>query len=228
MVLHNCATWDIGSRSPAPAATPAVSCFAWSPPIPTSRSAPSPRTAPPASASATSTRTCARSPTSCSPDRAPELLADADLVFLALPHGASAALAAELDPGQRVVDLGSDHRLRDPGAHARYYGGAYPRRLDLRTARTARCARAIAGATRVANTGCHAVAVILAAAPLVAAGVASADDVVVTSASGTSGAGRAAAAAPARQRGDGRPLGLQGRRAPARPRDQAGRRASAP
>ena len=41
-----------------------------------------------------------------------ELLADADLVFLALPHGASAALAAELDPHQRVVDLGSDHRLR--------------------------------------------------------------------------------------------------------------------
>jgi N-acetyl-gamma-glutamyl-phosphate reductase len=46
----------------------------------------------------------------------------------------------------------------------------------------------------VANTGCHAVAAVLAIAPLLAAGVADADDVVVTSASGTSGAGKAAAA----------------------------------
>src|SRR6476646_6042845 len=34
-------------------------------------------------------------------------LAGADLVFLALPHGASAALAASLDADQKVVDLGS-------------------------------------------------------------------------------------------------------------------------
>jgi N-acetyl-gamma-glutamyl-phosphate reductase len=45
----------------------------------------------------------------------------------------------------------------------------------------------------VANTGCHAVAAILAIAPLLAAGVAEPDDIVVTSASGTSGAGKAAA-----------------------------------
>jgi N-acetyl-gamma-glutamyl-phosphate reductase len=52
----------------------------------------------------------------------------------------------------------------------------------------------IAAATRVANTGCHAVAAILAIAPLLAAGVADPEDVVVTSASGTSGAGKAALA----------------------------------
>jgi N-acetyl-gamma-glutamyl-phosphate reductase len=46
----------------------------------------------------------------------------------------------------------------------------------------------------VANTGCHAVAAILAAAPLIAAGAADPDDVVVTSASGTSGAGKGAEA----------------------------------
>src|SRR5207253_5837143 len=49
-------------------------------------------------------------------------------------------------------------------------------------------------AHRVANTGCHAVAAILGIAPLVAAGVADPEDVVVTSASGTSGAGKAALA----------------------------------
>lgn len=39
------------------------------------------------------------------------VLADADVVFLALPHGESAALAAALPPGVVVVDLGADHRL---------------------------------------------------------------------------------------------------------------------
>ncbi len=117
-------------------------------------------------------------------------LADADLVFLALPHGASSALASGLDPAQRVVDLGSDHRLRDPAAHARYYGGAHHEAWTYGLPELPGAREAITASTRVANTGCHAVAVILAAAPLVAAGVAATDDVVVTSASGTSGAGR--------------------------------------
>lgn len=40
----------------------------------------------------------------------PVALAGADLVFLALPHGSSAALAAGLPPATKVVDLGADHR----------------------------------------------------------------------------------------------------------------------
>ncbi|MEV4727269.1 hypothetical protein AB0K29_26875, partial [Micromonospora humida] len=55
----------------------------------------------------------------------PATLADADLVFLALPHGESAALAAELPESVRVVDLGADHRLRDADAWSRYYGGPH-------------------------------------------------------------------------------------------------------
>jgi N-acetyl-gamma-glutamyl-phosphate reductase len=119
-------------------------------------------------------------------------LADADLVFLALPHGASAALAAELGPGMRIVDLGSDHRLTDEAAHERYYGGDYRAAWTYGLPELPGQRDAIAGSTRVANTGCHAVAAILASAPLIAAGVAAPDDVVVVSASGTSGAGRAA------------------------------------
>ena len=46
----------------------------------------------------------------------PATLADADIVFLALPHGESAALAAELPDGLPVVDLGADFRLRDADA----------------------------------------------------------------------------------------------------------------
>lgn len=118
--------------------------------------------------------------------------AGADLVFLALPHGASPALAAGLDPGQKVVDLGSDHRLIDPAAHERYYGGAHHEAWTYGLPELPGQREAIAASARVANTGCHAVAAILAAAPLIAAGCAAPDDVVVTSVSGTSGAGRAA------------------------------------
>jgi N-acetyl-gamma-glutamyl-phosphate reductase len=119
-------------------------------------------------------------------------LDSADLVFLALPHGASSALAATLDPTQKLVDLGSDHRLVDAAAHDRYYGGEFHAPWVYGLPELPGQRAEIAAATRVANTGCHAVAVILAAAPLVAAGLASPHDVVVTSASGTSGAGRAA------------------------------------
>jgi N-acetyl-gamma-glutamyl-phosphate reductase len=121
-------------------------------------------------------------------------LAGADLVFLALPHGASTALAAELPPDTKIVDLGSDHRLVDPAAHARYYGGEHPPAWTYGLPELPGQRELIATSTGVANTGCHAVAAILAIAPLLAAGVAEPDDIVLTSASGTSGAGKAVAA----------------------------------
>ncbi len=55
----------------------------------------------------------------------PTLLAAADLVFLALPHGESAAVVAQLPTDQPVVDLGADFRLADAGAWASYYGGPH-------------------------------------------------------------------------------------------------------
>jgi N-acetyl-gamma-glutamyl-phosphate reductase len=120
----------------------------------------------------------------------PRALAGADLVFLALPHGASAPLAAQLPAELPIVDLGSDHRLADPAAYASYYGGDHPGAWtyglpELRGQRVE-----VAAATRVAGTGCHAVAAILALAPLVAADLIDRDDVVITSVTGTSGAGR--------------------------------------
>lgn len=126
-------------------------------------------------------------------ETSPATLAGADVVFLALPHGASAALAAQLPATAKIVDLGSDHRLVDRAAHERYYGGphhpAWTYGLPELPGQRAR----IAAAGRVANTGCHAVAAILGIAPLLAAGVAEPDDIVITSASGTSGAGKATA-----------------------------------
>lgn len=124
----------------------------------------------------------------------PAALADADLVFLALPHGQSAALAAALPDAVAVVDLGADHRLRDADAWARYYGGAHAGAWAYGLPELPGARSAIAAARRVANTGCYAAATTLALAPLVAAGAVRPDDVVVVAASGTSGAGRAAKA----------------------------------
>lgn len=123
-------------------------------------------------------------------DTSPEAVAGADLVFLALPHGASAALAPQLEAGQRIVDLGSDHRLVDRTDHSHYYGGDFAEPWTYGLPELPGQRALIAKSTRVANTGCHAVAAILAIAPLVRAGIADADDIVVVSSSGTSGAGR--------------------------------------
>ncbi|WP_433287304.1 N-acetyl-gamma-glutamyl-phosphate reductase [Micromonospora sp. CA-244673] len=122
----------------------------------------------------------------------PTTLADADLVFLALPHGQSAALAAALPAAVKVVDLGADHRLRDAGAWARYYGGDHAGAWTYGLPELPGQRAAIAAATRVASTGCYAVATTLALAPLIGAGAVHPTDVVVVAASGTSGAGRAA------------------------------------
>ncbi|MGA4687689.1 N-acetyl-gamma-glutamyl-phosphate reductase [Micromonospora sp. AB353] len=124
----------------------------------------------------------------------PATLADADLVFLALPHGQSVALAAALPDTVKVVDLGADHRLRDAGAWSRYYGGEHAGAWTYGLPELPGQRAEIAAASRVASTGCYAVATTLALAPLIAAGAVRPDDVVVVAASGTSGAGRAAKA----------------------------------
>jgi len=122
----------------------------------------------------------------------PEALADADLVFLALPHGASGALAAALPSGVKVVDLGADHRLRDADAWARYYGGEHAGTWTYGLPELPGQRAEISIATRVAAPGCYATTISLALAPLVMMGAVSADDVVVVAASGTSGAGKGA------------------------------------
>ena len=120
----------------------------------------------------------------------PEALGAADLVFLALPHGASGPIAADLPPGVKVVDLGADHRLTDPAAHGKYYGGRYHEAWTYGLPELPGQRDLIAASERVANTGCYAVATILALVPLIKTGLVEMDDVVVVAASGTSGAGR--------------------------------------
>jgi N-acetyl-gamma-glutamyl-phosphate reductase len=118
-----------------------------------------------------------------------ETLAGHDVVFLALPHGRSAEIAAQLGDDVLVVDCGADHRLTDPAAWTRWYGGdhagAWPYGLpELPGARDA-----LRGARRIAVPGCYPTAATLALFPALAAGLVE-PEVVVTAVSGTSGAGK--------------------------------------
>ncbi|GID27048.1 N-acetyl-gamma-glutamyl-phosphate reductase [Paractinoplanes brasiliensis] len=119
-------------------------------------------------------------------------LSDADLVFLALPHGQSAALAAQLPESVKVVDLGADFRLKDAALWERYYGGPHAGTWTYGLPELPGRRELIAASSRVANTGCYAATITLALAPLIASGLADPADVVVVASSGTSGAGRSA------------------------------------
>jgi N-acetyl-gamma-glutamyl-phosphate reductase len=120
-----------------------------------------------------------------------QTLAGHDVVFLALPHGQSAAIAEQLGPETVVIDCGADFRLTDAGAWEQFYGsahaGSWPYGLpELGDHRTR-----LDGARRVAVPGCYPTVSSLALAPAVAAGIVDPTDVVVVAASGTSGAGKA-------------------------------------
>lgn len=118
----------------------------------------------------------------------PEVLAEADVVFLALPHGQSAALAAALPAGLPVVDLGADHRLASAEDWARFYDTPYAGQWPYGLPELFR--EQLAGAPRIAGPGCNATAMTLALGPLLAAGLVEPEDLVTTTISGTSGAGR--------------------------------------
>jgi N-acetyl-gamma-glutamyl-phosphate reductase len=122
-------------------------------------------------------------------------LAGHDVVFLALPHGTSAGLAAELDDRTLVVDCGADHRLQSPQAWAAFYGGrhagTWPYGLPELVDKTgAKQRAALANVRRIAVPGCNVTAVSIALAPGLAAGVIEPDDLVAVLACGTSGAGK--------------------------------------
>jgi len=113
-----------------------------------------------------------------------------DLVFLALPHGESAALIAQLDPNLKVVDLGADFRLTSAEKWAQYYGGTHAGTWTYGLPELPGKREVIAKSTRVANPGCYATSISLAIAP--ALGLVDSRDIVVVAASGTTGAGRSA------------------------------------
>jgi N-acetyl-gamma-glutamyl-phosphate reductase len=113
-----------------------------------------------------------------------------DLVFLALPHGESAKVVAQLSQQIKIVDLGADYRLESADKWQKYYGGVHAGTWTYGAPELRGSRERIKASSRVANPGCYATAVALGTAP--AAVIADLSDVVVVAASGTTGAGRSA------------------------------------
>ena len=120
-----------------------------------------------------------------------ETLRGHDVVFLALPHGESGAIAAQLGDDTVVIDCGADFRLADPAAWARFYGGDHAGTWPYGLPELPGQRDVLRSATRIAVPGCYPTVSTLTLAPAVAAGIVE-PDVTVVAASGTSGAGKAA------------------------------------
>lgn len=121
--------------------------------------------------------------------------ADVDLVFCCLPHGTTQDVIAALPAHLRVIDLSADFRLHDVATYAEWYGHAH-RAVELQKTAvyglTEIYRSAVQKARLVANPGCYPTSAQLPLIPLVKAGLIHADDIVIDSKSGVSGAGREA------------------------------------
>jgi N-acetyl-gamma-glutamyl-phosphate reductase len=126
-----------------------------------------------------------------------ELLAkQAEVVFLALPHGVAAEFAVPLlAQGSQVIDLSADFRLKSPAVYNEFYGHEHPA-PDL-------LAKSVYGlpeiyrsrikdATLVASPGCYPTSVLLPVIPLLKGGIIKHTGIIADSFSGVSGAGRKA------------------------------------
>jgi N-acetyl-gamma-glutamyl-phosphate reductase len=114
-----------------------------------------------------------------------------DLVFLALPHGESAALIAKIPAHVKIVDLGADFRLENAAQWQKYYGGKHAGAWVYGLPELSLGQReAIKKESKVANPGCYATSISLGITP--ALHLIDSTDIVVVAASGTTGAGRSA------------------------------------
>ena len=128
----------------------------------------------------------------------PVALKENDAIFLALPHGQSGKIAAQLRAAgveSLLVDCGADHRLTSKAAWDSYYGGEYCPAWtygmpELKCASGSSQREQLAGAQQIAVPGCNVTAVTFAFQPLVAAGLIDPNDIVATLAVGYSGAGK--------------------------------------
>ena len=123
-------------------------------------------------------------------DTDPANLQNLDLLFTALPHGESTKLINQLDPNLKIVDLGADFRLKSKDDWKKYYGGEHAGTWVYGLPELPNHRESIKAASRVANPGCYATVIALAAAPMLP--FVDRDDLVVVAASGTTGAGRSA------------------------------------
>jgi N-acetyl-gamma-glutamyl-phosphate reductase len=119
----------------------------------------------------------------------------ADIIFTALPHKAAMEVVPTfLKLGKRVIDLSADYRLTDPAVYGEWYEPHLnPANLKKAVYGLPELRRQkIRGAKLVANPGCYPTSIILGLAPLLKKGLIDPSSIIADSASGVTGAGRAA------------------------------------
>ena len=134
-----------------------------------------------------------RLPLTVEPLDAERAAAQADCVFLALPHGETQKVVSVLRRrGRRVVDLSADYRLRKAADFETWYKTPHTDPDGLREAvygLPELHRKEIASAGLVANPGCYPAGALLAIVPLLQAGLGRAEGIVIDSKSGVTGAG---------------------------------------
>jgi N-acetyl-gamma-glutamyl-phosphate reductase len=132
------------------------------------------------------------------PEDAAPLAKQLDVVFCALPHGASSeAVAALYGAGLIVVDLSADFRLHDAATYAQWYGDHHRALELLPTAvygQPELHRNELRGARLIAAPGCYPTSAMLPLAPLLKAQLIESAGIVIDAKSGVSGAGRTAKA----------------------------------
>lgn len=120
----------------------------------------------------------------------------AQVFFLALPHGVAAEFAVPLlREGALVIDLSADFRLRSAAVYREFYAHDHPAPELLAKAVYGLpeiYRDAIRGSTLIASPGCYPTSILLPVIPLLRAGLIQPDGIVANSLSGVSGAGRKA------------------------------------
>jgi len=120
-----------------------------------------------------------------------------DIVFVALPSGEAMRIVPELlERGKRVVDLGGDFRLKDPGVYERYYKRNHlcPELLSSAAYGLTEWNRdSIRSSNLVANPGCYPTSALIPLLPLLKEQIIDGTGIIINSLSGVSGAGRSAA-----------------------------------
>lgn len=123
-----------------------------------------------------------------------QIIAEVDIVFLALPHGLATEFALPLlDGGLKVIDISADFRVRDPEVYEKYYNVKHPAPELLESAvygLPELYREDIKKSSLVACAGCYPTSILLPSVPLLESGLVSSENIVVSSMSGVSGAGR--------------------------------------
>ena len=117
------------------------------------------------------------------------------VLFLALPHTmACKKVTQDILDRCIIIDLGADYRLSDSATYESWYKCEHESKQLLENAVYGLCElhrEQIEKANLIANPGCYTTCSILSLAPLVAEGLVDPDSLIIDSASGVSGAGRA-------------------------------------